>query len=161
MSAKFIQPGDVMEFVAPTGGVTNGVPVLIGGFFVVPADTATATNAFRGKVSGVFLLAKATSETWSQEQPLFWDVANARATVDTTVGLPIGTASVSALSADTTGKIRLHATPLSGRILTFRKRVPIATINAGGTLMPAIPGTKYRLLDSWAIAIGGAVTSNT
>src|SRR5678815_5479560 len=116
MSTKFIQPGDVMEFVAPTGGVTNGVPVLIGGFWVVPVDTALATVAFRGKASGVFQLAKATSETWSQEQPLFWDVANARATVDTTVGLPIGSVAAAALSADTVGKIRLHGTPLSGRV---------------------------------------------
>jgi len=152
---------DVMQYVAPTGGVTKGVPVLIGGLFVIPADTALATATFRGKIGGAFTVAKATSETWAQEQPLFWDQTNARATVDSTVGFPIGTAAIAALSADTTGIVRLHGTPLSGRIFTYRKRLTVAAINAGATLLPAIPGAKYRITDAYAIAIGGAVTSNT
>jgi predicted RecA/RadA family phage recombinase len=161
MSTGFGQPADIMEYTAPTGGVTKGVPVLIGGLFVIPADTASAGASFRGKTTGLFTAAKATGEAWAQEQPLFWDVANARATVDQTVGLPIGTVGVAALSADATGSVRLHGGSLAGRVIHIRKRFTVAQVNAGATLIPAIPGAKIRLLDAAAIAIGGAVTSVT
>lgn len=162
MSTNFLQPGDVMNFVAPAAGVTKGVPLISGGLFVIPADTATSGQAYRGKVGGVWTLTKLAGEGALVEgQPVFWDVANARFSIDHTVGLPIGTMAAAALTGDTSAAVRLHGTPLNGRVLTFRKRIPIATINAGATLLPALVGAKYRLLDSYAIAIGGAVTSNT
>jgi len=43
-----------------------------------------------------------------------------------------------------------------------RRRCTIAEINAGVTILPALQGYKYRLVDAFAIAIGGnaaAVTS--
>lgn len=42
-----------------------------------------------------------------------------------------------------------------------RFRVTIAQINAGLTLLPKIAGRKYRLVDSFAIAYGGAVGAIT
>lgn len=162
MSTNFKNPGDVMEFIAPTGGVTAGVPVLIGGLFVIPADTALALAKFRGKANGVFALNKTASEVWTQEQPIFWDVANAKASNDQGVGhLPIGSAGAAAASADATGDVRLNGVSLSGRKLNIRKRLTIAAINAGAPLLPAIPGAKYRLADAFAIAVGGAVTTTT
>jgi hypothetical protein len=46
-------------------------------------------------------------------------------------------------------------------MLTIRKRFTTAQVNAGATLLPAIPGLKYRLVDAYAIAVGGAMTTNT
>jgi hypothetical protein len=43
----------------------------------------------------------------------------------------------------------------------LRVRATIAQINAGLTLLPALPGYKYRLTDCTLIAVGGAVTSAT
>jgi hypothetical protein len=43
----------------------------------------------------------------------------------------------------------------------LRSRQTIAAINAGATLLPAIPGYKYRMLDIKAIAVGGNVAAVT
>lgn len=45
--------------------------------------------------------------------------------------------------------------------LTLRTRVTLAELNAGKTLLPAIPGFKYRLIDAKLIAVGGAATTGT
>jgi hypothetical protein len=55
--------------------------------------------------------------------------------------------------------VRLHGTSLAGRTLTMRKRLTIAQINAGATIVPALPGLKVRMTSALAIAVGGAVTT--
>jgi predicted RecA/RadA family phage recombinase len=162
MTRTYIQPGDVMTLTAPAGGVVAGTPVLIGTLFVVPATTVAAGLPFDGHAAGVHTLAKTASEgALVEHQPVYWDVANARFSIDHTVGLPIGSMAAAALTADTSASVRLNGFALGGRMLTYRKRIPVGTINAGATLLPALPGIKYRLCDAFAIAIGGAVTSNT
>lgn len=42
-----------------------------------------------------------------------------------------------------------------------RTRFTVAQINAGATLLPAVPGFAYRVIDLDLIAIGGAVTGAT
>jgi len=42
-----------------------------------------------------------------------------------------------------------------------RTRLTTAQVNAGATLLPALPGVKWRLLDWAMIAIGGAATTAT
>jgi len=42
-----------------------------------------------------------------------------------------------------------------------RHRVTIVEVNAGHTLLPAIPGWKYRLVDASIVAIGGAAGTVT
>lgn len=48
-----------------------------------------------------------------------------------------------------------------GGTFTQRFHVSIADINAGVTLLAALAGYKYRLLDAFAIAIGGAASGLT
>ena len=43
----------------------------------------------------------------------------------------------------------------------LRLRFSVAQINAGATVLPAIPGWKYRVLDMTMIAIGGAASGAT
>ena len=45
--------------------------------------------------------------------------------------------------------------------LTQRTRVTLAELNAGKTLLPAVPGFKYRLIDAKLIAVGGAAAVGT
>lgn len=163
MSTNCTQPdGDVLDLTAPAGGVTKGVPALIAGLFVIPADTAAATLPFRGKVGGVFTLTKLAGEgALAEGAPLFWDVANARVTIDASAGLPIGTVAVAAATGDTTCAVRLAGTSLAGRVHTVRKRFTIAQVNAGATLLPAIAGAKYRMLAASGISIGGAAGAVT
>jgi predicted RecA/RadA family phage recombinase len=161
MGTIFVQPGCSMEFTAPAGGVTVNVPVLIGGLFVIPTITAAAAARFNGLLEGVFVLPKATGEVWTEGAPAYWDVANGRASFDSTVGLQIGAITSAALTGDTTGFVRLNEASLSGGVLNLRKHLTVAAINAGAPLLPAIAGAKYRLIDAYAIAIGGAVGAVT
>lgn len=45
--------------------------------------------------------------------------------------------------------------------LVVRRRFTLAEINAGATLLPSVPGYKYRMVDAYLIAIGGAVGATT
>ena len=44
---------------------------------------------------------------------------------------------------------------------TLRQRVTVAQLNAGFTLLPAVSGFIYSLIDATLIAIGGAATTGT
>lgn len=46
-------------------------------------------------------------------------------------------------------------------IFNQRIRTTLANVNAGANLLPAIPGYKYRLIDTTVIAIGGAAAALT
>lgn len=59
------------------------------------------------------------------------------------------------------GPTEIGANSLLGVVRTIRKRLTIAQINAGVALLPALPGLKYRQVDSQAIAYGGAVGATT
>lgn len=49
----------------------------------------------------------------------------------------------------------------SGTPQTIRKRVTIAEVNAGVTILPAIAGFGYRMVDAYIVAIGGNVATAT
>ena len=67
MADNYVQPGDVLTLVAPSGGVVSGRGYVMGGaagrFFVIALTTAAETKEFEGKVSGVFEMPKATHDT--------------------------------------------------------------------------------------------------
>lgn len=163
MATNFSQSGDVLEFTAPSGGVTNGVPVLIGGIYVVPTLTVAAGVRFNGWTEGAWTLPKTSGETWTEGQPAYWDSVNLKISIDPTVGFPsIGAVVIAAGSSDTTGVVNLNEVTVGGRHHVRRIRVAVASINAAPvTLLPAIPGIKYRLVDATAIAIGGAAGAVT
>jgi hypothetical protein len=46
-------------------------------------------------------------------------------------------------------------------LLSLRTRFTIAQVNAGATILAAIPGFKYRLVDASIIAVGGAAAAHT
>lgn len=46
-------------------------------------------------------------------------------------------------------------------VFHWRERFTAAQIDAGQTILPAVPGYKYRIVDMAMIAIGGAVTGAT
>jgi predicted RecA/RadA family phage recombinase len=166
MGTTFIQDGDVLELAAPSGGCTSGLVYIIAGIagiaqFTVSSSAASAGARTTFYVEGVHTLPKASSETWTEGQPAYWDATNAQCSTDPTVGLPIGRVALAAASSTTTGAVNLNEVSLTGRMYPIRKRLTVAAINAGATLVPAVPGAKIRLHDMAAIAVGGAVTSVT
>lgn len=46
-------------------------------------------------------------------------------------------------------------------VRSIRRRFTTAEINAGATLLPALPGFRYRVIDARMTAIGGAATTST
>lgn len=158
---NFIQPGKTITCTAPTGGVTSGGGYLIGALFVVAACSVAETLPFEGDTEGVFALAKTTSQAWTEGQPAYWDVANAKASTNPEAGLPIGVITAAAGADDTSGNVRLNGVSLAGRTFSLRKRFTIAQVNSGASLVPAVPGRALRMVAASAIAVGGAVGATT
>lgn len=162
---NFLKPGKVMTYAVPAGGVVSSTGYLIGALFVVATATvAAATGAtFEGDTEGMYTLPKATGEGALVEgAPVWWDVTNARVSIDPTVGIPIGTVGTGgAATGDASVAVLLNGTSLAGRLLTVRKRLTIAQVNAGATLVPALPGLKVRMNSAKAIAVGGAAAAVT
>lgn len=104
---NFVQPGCVVDFTAPSGGVTSGTPVLIGTVLVVPQTTALVGESFAGAVHGVFELPKATSTTPAAGGAAYWDDTAKKITTTASANTLVGWFTLAALSADTTCFVKL------------------------------------------------------
>ncbi|MEO9184079.1 MAG: capsid cement protein, partial [Kofleriaceae bacterium] len=69
----FKSSGQTMTFTAPSGGVTSGGAVLVGTLVVISTNTIAEGLPFEGATKGMFMLPKATSQTWAEGQLLYWD----------------------------------------------------------------------------------------
>lgn len=159
---NYIQPGDIIEVVTPSGGYTSGVLYFQGALFGVAALTSLVSEYNQLKTQGVFELTKVGSQAWAIGDPIHWDAANSRASKDATVGPRVGQAAnvVENGAGDTLGYVKLDGTRGTG-IYHVRKRFTTAEINAGATLLPAVAGVRYRMLDAIMIAYGGAAATAT
>lgn len=108
MATNYVQEGDVLNLIAPSGGVVSGTGYLIGSLFVVALVTAAAGVSFAASVEGVFTLPKTSAQAWTEGQKLFWDNTNARVDSDSTVGQLIGVAAAVAADPTATGVVRLN-----------------------------------------------------
>jgi predicted RecA/RadA family phage recombinase len=108
MAKNFVQPGDTVTLVAPTGGVTSGKGVLIGTVFGVALETALVGVSFDSRIEGVFDLDKLNTEVWIAGDKIYWDNTNVRATNVPTAGFRlVGTATAAAANPSLTGRVRL------------------------------------------------------
>ncbi len=74
---NFLQPGNSLDLIAPTGGVVSGAPVLIGtSILAVPVATKAQTEVFAGQVEGVFSLAKLSSDVMVTGNKVNWNDSN-------------------------------------------------------------------------------------
>ena len=160
---NYQQPGDVLSFIAPTGGVVVGVPERIGDVFVIPQETAAALATFRGYVTGVFELVKDAGTAWAAGQPLYFDVSANEVTHDSSLGPYLGYATEVTASAAVLGDVNINRPSLiaSQGLQTIRQRFTIAQVNAGVELLPAVPGRRYSMVSASLMAFGGAATSVT
>src|SRR5690606_37730575 len=108
MAGNYIQEGDVLDLVAPAGGVVTGKSYQIGALFVVALSTVAAGLRFSGAVEGVFLLDKTSAQAWTVGQKIYWDDTNHRCDTDSTVGQLIGAAVAVAANPSATGAVRLN-----------------------------------------------------
>ncbi|MFG1319841.1 DUF2190 family protein [Xanthobacter autotrophicus] len=105
---NFVQHGDTLDLTAPSGGVISGTAYLIGALFGVAVVSADAGVTFPLRVVGVYILPKATGEAWAEGAVLYWDNTNKRLTTTASGNTKVGMVASAALSAATTGAIRLN-----------------------------------------------------
>lgn len=108
---NFLAEGRTISLIAPAGGVTAGVPVIVGDVFAIPLATASAGASFVGYVEGVYTIAKATGFTAAAGDSAYWNATSLNLTNDTADEL-IGVYYVAAGSSDATASIRLNGTSL-------------------------------------------------
>jgi predicted RecA/RadA family phage recombinase len=103
--------GKVIDFVAPSGGVVSGTPVLIGAILVIPVASAVAGETFAGELRGQFTLAKASGAI-TAGAAMYWDdtAKNVTTTSNTGANKLVGFAPLAAASGDTTVDVVLNGT---------------------------------------------------
>lgn len=80
---NFVQVGDILDGIAPAGGVIGGNAYLLGSAFGVAAATAAEGEAFAYVVEGVVALPIPTAAV-AQFAKVYWD--DTAKTLTTTVG---------------------------------------------------------------------------
>lgn len=70
---NFIHDDNVVEQIAPVGGVTSGVGVLIGQLFGVAQNTAAATESFGLCFRGVVSIKKTSALALAAGAAVYWD----------------------------------------------------------------------------------------
>jgi hypothetical protein len=59
------------------------------------------------------------------------------------------------------GGVLLGSVAEGGVVRSVRRRFTVAQVNAGATLLPALPGFKFRMVACKAVAVGGAAGAVT
>lgn len=107
---NFIQPGETIDIVAPSGGVTSGLVYVIGSLIGVAATTATEGEGSALVTTGVYDLAKVSAQAWTQGAKIYWDSATKLATTTSAGNTLIGIAAAAAGNPSASGWVRLGAT---------------------------------------------------
>mgnify|MGYP002840190186 CR=1 FL=1 len=103
---KYRAPAHIMDFTAPSGGVTAGLFYLIGAILVFANVTAEEGETFAGVTRDLFDdCPKATGSAWTEGAKLYWDSANSRFTTSATGNTLVGYAGAAATSSATTGSV--------------------------------------------------------
>ena len=106
---NFKQNGSILEFIAPSGGVVAGVPIIVQNVVVVPIASAAIGIAFQGRVEGVISgVIKTAGAAWTTGQVLYFDTADgAFKTATNATARRAAIAAAPAQSAATTGDVKL------------------------------------------------------
>ncbi|MFO1156631.1 MAG: DUF2190 family protein [Rhodospirillales bacterium] len=107
---NFVQEGPSIDIVAPTGGVTSGVGVLIGTLFGVATVTAAEGAAAAIITAGVVDIAKTSALAISVGDRLFWDDTNKVVNKTTTAQQQVGVAVAAAANPSATVKMLIRPT---------------------------------------------------
>lgn len=134
MTTKFVHPGEVLDMIAPSGGVVSGTPLIIGSVFCIPEKTVAQTLPFPARVSGVNKVPKATGFAPTQGAIAYWDVADVQLNNDT-ANPAVGVYEQAALSGDTVAYLSITGT-VGASLAALTSRVDALDLIAlnGGTL---------------------------
>ena len=109
MAKNYVHDGHrVVVAAAPAGGVTAGVPVKVGGKWLVPLDSAAAGSSFTGAIGGCWTVKKATGAI-AQLALVYWDAAAKAVTTTASGNTLLGAAELAAASGDATVPVLINA----------------------------------------------------
>lgn len=105
---NYVKEGNMLTAPAPAGGVVSGTPYLIGAILGIAASTQAAGTDTEFRVTGVFIVPKATGQAWTVGTRLYWDATNKNLTTIATGNILVGCVAAAAVSTDTAGMVRLN-----------------------------------------------------
>lgn len=106
MAKNYVQPGETLTVVAPAD-VVSGAGVLVGSLFGIALFSATSGAPVETRRVGVFDVAKATGQAWTQGVKLYWDNTAKNLTTTSTSNTLVGVAAQAQASADAIGRALL------------------------------------------------------
>jgi predicted RecA/RadA family phage recombinase len=115
MTTNYIQPGDVIEAVAASGGITAGQGMLVGAaLFGVALNTAAEGAPVQLKRSGLFTMAKTSALAITAGDVLYWDATNKVVNKTTAGQRAVGVALAGAANPSATVQMLVGVNSLAG-----------------------------------------------
>jgi predicted RecA/RadA family phage recombinase len=109
-----VQQGDVVSVIAPAN-VASGAGVLVGSLFGVAVAAALSGAPLELQVVGVVDLPKATGQSWTAGQLLYWSGTNVTnvASTNKLIGAALPVTGLGLAAGDTVGRLRLNGAAIT------------------------------------------------
>lgn len=107
---NYVQPGKVIDIVAPTGGVVSGQIVVIGSLIGVSNLTAAEGEPSVIDTEGVFEVPKTSALAIAVGDKLYWDATNKVVNKTASGNTLVGIAVAASANPSPTAKLKLGAT---------------------------------------------------
>lgn len=108
MTTKFVQPGEVIDYTAGAN-IASGQVVLMGARIGVALKAIANGETGPVQVTGVFNIAKLSTDNMAQGALLYWDNTNSRLTTTASGNTLAGFAAAAAAAATTSVNIKINA----------------------------------------------------
>lgn len=108
MTTKFVQPGEVIDYTAGAN-IASGQVVLMGARIGVALKAIANGETGPVRITGVFKIAKLSTDNMAQGTPLYWDNTNSRLTTTASGNTLAGFATADAAAATTSVNIKINA----------------------------------------------------
>lgn len=108
MTTKFVQPGEVIDYTAGAN-IASGQVVLMGARIGVALKAIANGETGPVQVTGVFNIAKLSTDNMAQGALLYWDNTNSRLTTTASGNTLAGFAAAAAGATTTSVNIKINA----------------------------------------------------
>jgi len=108
MTTKFVQPGEVIDYTAGAN-IASGQVVLMGARIGVALKAIANGETGPMQVTGVFNIAKLSTDNMAQGALLYWDNTNSRLTTTASGNTLAGFAAAAAAASTTSVNIKINA----------------------------------------------------
>lgn len=108
MTTKFVQPGEVIDYTAGAN-IASGQVVLMGARIGVALKAIANGETGPVQVTGVFNIAKLSTDNMAQGALLYWDNTNSRLTTTASGNTLAGFAAAAAAATTTSVNIKINA----------------------------------------------------